>query len=255
MDLDFLQVRVPGKSQNQPSQQSGLYFPDNPLSPPFYEFPRRARTYRTERRMLKKRRSLSLQAILIPSFLHSPLTSPTSPTFARSSATPNGGDLNYFGALGKDTGVIQTTPSITSPRASPPPSYLIDDDPFADLTCAPSEVQRTQAPQSPPKPVDSGSQQQQQPRSPLTPNLPIERIPATAPSSPALAKSPPPSTNKSLPRMPVPARQKPAFAPKPSLPSLNDLSRVNFVLKKKVCVYFPCDGLIGILLLLTEKNA
>ncbi len=241
---------MPGKSLHQQSQPSELYLDNNLLlPPPFYESPppppqhRRARAYRTDRRMPKQRRSLSLQAILIPSFFQTPLTSPTSPTFSRSgvnpttSPTPNG-DVSYFGAFGQDSGSIPTTPAITSPRASPPPSFLLDDDPFANLTCAPSEIQRTQAsaPQTPQKPIDPGSQQQQQqPRSPLTPGLPAERIPAPVPSSPAaLVKSPPRPPSKSFPRTPVPAYQKPAFAPKPSLPSLNDLSRMNFVLTKKV---------------------
>ncbi|KAF9452933.1 hypothetical protein P691DRAFT_755968 [Macrolepiota fuliginosa MF-IS2] len=186
--------------------------------------------------MTKKRRSL--QAILIPSFLQSPLTSPTSPSFARSRADSGASptnDSNYLIPPVVEGEIAQSISAITSPRASPPPSFLLDDDPFANLTAAPSEVAQRLlvVQQSPVKPVDVKSNQ---PRSPLT-STPFERISMSTPSSPPAVKTPVHSraSSKSVSgRMPVPAHQKPAFAPKPSLPSLDTLSRMNVVLTKKV---------------------
>lgn len=208
-----------GSAPGSPAQERrpSVTLKSTSLFPSPVTLPRRAATFRV---MNKKRRSPSLQAILTPSFL-SPVTSPTLPTFQAAD--------NYF-IPPVDSASSQPTSPIThatSPRASSPPSFLLDDDPFANLSAAPSEAQRV--PQSPP-PLDTNFKLQ--PRSPLT----LDRKPS-APSSPPPLKSPTHSraSSKSFSsRAPVPASQKPAFAPKPSLPSLDTLSRINLVLPKKL---------------------
>lgn len=103
--------------------------------------------------------------------------------------------------------------------------FLLDDDPFANLSGVPAQTPST------PKPT---TQKSTQPRSPLSPVL-SDRVPLSTPSSPpAAVQRHSRAWSKSISsRAPVPAHQKPAFAPKPSLPSLDALSRMNVVLPKK----------------------
>ncbi|EKM79238.1 hypothetical protein AGABI1DRAFT_128397 [Agaricus bisporus var. burnettii JB137-S8] len=103
--------------------------------------------------------------------------------------------------------------------------FLLDDDPFANLSGVPAQTPST------PKP---STQKSTQPRSPLSPVL-SDRVPLSTPSSPpAAVQRHSRAWSKSISsRAPVPAHQKPAFAPKPSLPSLDALSRMNVVLPKK----------------------
>lgn len=213
-------------------------------SPSYFDFqqdspPRRQKStvLRKKKRMAKKRRSL--QAILIPSFLQSPLTSPTSttgpgPERSRSNSTAN----SNARTPPADSDFVQPLPPITSPRNSPPPSFLLDDDPFADLTTSPFEVVHRVAPTQTGLSSGSVDVASPQPRYPLTGGSP-ERTSAPTPSSPpsAVSRSHSRVASKSVSfaRMqPVPACQKPAFGPKPSQPSLDTLSRINVVLPKKV---------------------
>ncbi|KAF8895655.1 hypothetical protein BD779DRAFT_743526 [Infundibulicybe gibba] len=81
-----------------------------------------------------KRRSL--QSILVPSFLHLPPTQAlqdmeqpiTSRTRSHSSAEQS---LYYHESTPSSSELAST---FTSPRSSPPPDFLLDDDPFANLS-------------------------------------------------------------------------------------------------------------------------
>ncbi|KAF4581403.1 hypothetical protein EYR38_002729 [Pleurotus pulmonarius] len=145
--------------------------------------------------MAKKRRSL--QSILIPSFLHSPPSSvpptPSTPELRPSRARSHS-ELIYHPPLDD-----------AASRASP--SFLLDDDPFANLSTAATQVT------SPPAQIVS-------PR--ITPRSPLS--PCTSES----AKSSPASMS-SFPRSHLthPAHKRPAFAPRPSLPSLHALAQMN----------------------------
>lgn len=101
--------------------------------------------------------------------------------------------------------------SSTNPaRCSPPPDFLQDEDPFANLT-------------SPPKSPTADSQTP--PKSPTAPN----------PSSPLASP-----TKTQIPQGPGrsfssrPAYQKPAFPSRPSLPSLDSLARMNVIIPPRV---------------------
>jgi hypothetical protein len=95
---------------------------------------------------------------------------------------------------------------ISAPRNSPPPDFLLDDDPFANLTgfvCLP---------QQPPNPPPTIPQSQPQQRPVISP-----------PSTPRPLHHMSLSSSKSLPfpHRPSPAHQRPAFKSRPFLPSLN----------------------------------
>lgn len=157
--------------------------------------------------MAKKRRSL--QSILIPSFLHSPPSSvpptPSTPELRPSRARSHS-ELIYHPPLDD-----------AASRASP--SFLLDDDPFANLSTAPTQVTSSSDAKAPPTQLVS-------PR--ITPRSPLS--PCTSES----AKSSPASMS-SFPRS-HPAHKRPAFAPRPSLPSLHALAQMNapLVLPRKV---------------------
>lgn len=186
-----------------------------------------------EKKMAKNRRSLS--SILVPSFLQqipatSPLTSPTSSTFAsRMRSQSSASSSVNHSVSNKDTGSRLST-TITTSRDSPPPDFLLDDDPFACLAPVEPVAQRTIQPQ-PPSGLASSPPN---PRSPLmSPKKAVATCPPAASSGSA--------AHPGLPRafsaariQPRPASQKPAFASRPSLPSLHTLSTMNVVLTKKV---------------------
>ncbi|KAG5646519.1 hypothetical protein DXG03_003286 [Asterophora parasitica] len=180
-------------------------------------------------RMAKKRRSL--QSLFIPSFLTAPL-SPTDfhtstsntgrfrshSTASLSTKFPNASD--FFHPSSFDVDVPRT-----SARDSPPPDFLLDDDPFANLSPAPV-IQGPNASSTPtPAPPT--------PRSPLTPNAPEAKTNFLS-SPPAINPLITSGVSRTLSGRARPAYQKPAFAPRPSLPSLNTLARMNIVVTKKV---------------------
>ncbi|TFK33010.1 hypothetical protein BDQ12DRAFT_691702 [Crucibulum laeve] len=201
-------------------------------------------------KMTKKRRSL--QSIFVPAFLQAP-PSPTSPSFGSvsptspsipyaprmrsySSAEPSS---SYEGSLRIRS---QPSSSVASPRDSPPPDFLLDDDPFADLTSAPIDSSRSATP-TPPKPIVDAPIAQPtslppKPRSPLTPSSPevakLAQVASPPRSSGVLPRDPLPRAMSSGRVQPRAAHQKPAFKPRPSLPSLDTLARMNVVLTKKV---------------------
>lgn len=195
--------------------------------------------------MPKKKRS-SLSSILIPPFLLYPLpslsdvtasTRPRSSTRTRSPSSPGSEPVPT------PSPQLSEAESLPSSRNSPPPDYLLDDDPFANYTGArplqPHYGSSTSPPRSRP-PSLSRRTSVKQPRSPL----------ATEPSSPVISpsSSPPPvqcrplassptRTPSSLPvsgRQLRPAYTRPAFAARPSLPSLHTLSQTDFIYPIKV---------------------
>jgi hypothetical protein len=180
--------------------------------------------------MAKNRRSLS--SILVPSFLQqipatSPLTSPTSSTFiSRMRSQSSVSSSVNHNISNEDTGWRLSTTSTTS-RDSPPPDFLLDDDPFACLAPVEPVAQRTIQPQ-PPSGLAS---------SPPNPRSPPKKVAVTIPptaSSGISAHPGLPCAFSAARIQPRPASQKPAFASRPSLPSLHTLSTMNVVLTKKV---------------------
>ncbi|KAH9042162.1 hypothetical protein EDB85DRAFT_1233387 [Lactarius pseudohatsudake] len=190
-----------------------------------------------EYRMPKKRASLS--SILIPPFLLYPLPSlsdtsesPRSSTRARSSSSSRGSE--HIPTLSPQ----YEAASLASSRNSPPPDFLLDDDPFANYTGARPLQPHYGSTTSPPHSRQTSLSRRtsaKQPRSPL----------ATEPSSPVMlpCSSPPPvqCRSASSPTGPVSGRQlrpaytRPAFAPRPSHPSLHTLSQTDFNYPIKVC--------------------
>ncbi|KAG6813588.1 hypothetical protein H0H92_009632 [Tricholoma furcatifolium] len=168
-------------------------------------------------RMAKKRRSL--QSLFIPSFLTAP-PSPTTDTFT----------VDYNAGRARSQSMAsqpRAEPFISTQQRDSPPPFLLDDDPFANLSAAPAIVHTaptvtTSTPLETPPPT---------PRSPLTPDF-----------KPGFLSSPPSSSKPiSVPSRTIsgrvrPAYSKPAFAPRPSLPSLDILARTNVVITRKASV-------------------
>ena len=152
----------------------------------------------------------------------------------------------------------------TPPRCSPPPAFLLDDDPFANLTAAPSITLKRKfssgsssnsatrpsavndappVPHIPPVPPI--------PRSPLhepsvpqgimtlvaPPSHPVIPVSSSFTSTSSAPSSHPPTLPRAISNGRVqtrPAYQRPAFVNRPSLPSLDTLARMHVVMTKKV---------------------
>jgi hypothetical protein len=252
-------------------------------------------------RIAAKKRG-SLQAIFVSSFLQNGLVSspssspPTSPTKSKSrlralsAATPSSPTESVISVASNSTIPsdasgsqpqrqrsltvgVKSANSATPSRCSPPPAYLLDDDPFANLTAAPSVTLKRKfssgsSSNSATRP-SAGSSSNDVPAVPPIPPIPpvppIPRSPLHEPSVPqgimALVASPPISVASSssasspfaftssapssppppLPRalsngrgQTRPAYQRPAFSSRPSLPSLHTLANMNVVMTKKV---------------------
>ncbi|RPD77573.1 hypothetical protein L226DRAFT_326194 [Lentinus tigrinus ALCF2SS1-7] len=221
--------------------------------------------------MPKKRRSLT--SILVPPFTTQASSSASSPTGrARShtvSSTSSAGDLTaidnasdwlsfYSGTTSPISSEFSLGP-VTPSRNSPPPD-LLDEDPFANLSPAPSL--RASRATSPIRSVFDvfGDDVQRPPPTPLSPlaqsaleqdtsdgshrarSLHASRslkslrdLPSTPPPSPIeptrprLARRP----KSSGPPQVRPAYTRPAFAPRPSLPTLNTLARTSIHVPKR----------------------
>ena len=194
--------------------------------------------------MPKKKRT-SLSSIFIPPFLLYPLPSVSDTSeFPRSSTRARSSSSSHSSEPIPTSPRIDETPSLVPLRNSPPPDFLLDDDPFANYTGArplqPHYGSSTSPPRSRPTSL-SRKTSVQKPRSPL----------ATEPSSPVMSptSSPPPvqssrsasSPTRTSPCLPVSGRQlrpaytRPAFAARPSLPSLHTLSQTDFIYPIKVC--------------------
>ena len=191
---------------------------------------------------MSKRRP-SLQSLFTPSFPNSP-SSPISSDIGATHITH--GFIPRAHSSSSVEQVLQSHtndpfpayPSVTSPRSSPPPAFLIDDDPFANLSSAPYSFSAhhtpplsipSLSPTSPPvKAVPT-------PRSPLTPNTTeTKSVFFTRPSSATVLPS---GVSRTLSGRARPAHQKPAFTPRPSLPSLHALAKMNVAFTPKVCFW------------------
>ncbi|KAI9058120.1 hypothetical protein FKP32DRAFT_1236702 [Trametes sanguinea] len=224
--------------------------------------------------MAKKRRSL--QAILVPSFLPQASSSSSpplsaSPSRQRSHTVTSPSDLNaieyspdwlsfYAGAASPGVSELSSLGPVTPSRHSPPPD-LLDEDPFANLSPAPS-VRGSRA-TSPVRSVfDVFGESLEPPRSPLAETAPVpsedrprilrhaasftsfQAMSSASTSMSAHTPSTPPPTptepSKPLLRRPKssgppqvrPAWTRPAFKPRPSLPSLNTLARTSIHVPK-----------------------
>ena len=224
--------------------------------------------------MAKKRRSLT--SILVPPFIPQASSSASSPTgraraHTVSSTTSSVGDLAaidngsdwlsfYSGTASPLSSEFSVGP-VTPSRNSPPPD-LLDEDPFANLSPAPSlrasravspvrsvfDVFSDDAPRPPPTPLSplaqSALEQDTSSGARRARSLHASRsvkslrdLPSTPPPSPIeptrprLARRP----KSSGPPQVRPAYTRPAFAPRPSLPTLNTLARTSIHVPKVSC--------------------
>ena len=231
-------------------------------------------------KMAKKRRSL--QAILVPSFLpqasSSAAVSPP-PSRARSHTVTSPNDLNsveyspdwlaFYSGTASPGSELSSIGPVTPSRNSPPPD-LLDEDPFANLSPAPS-VRGSRA-TSPVRSVfdvfsDGLEPAPVTPRSPLAQTAQLEESghrvlrhassftsfqaishpPSTPPPTPTEPSKPllirrPKSSGPSQVR---PAYTRPAFAPRPSLPSLNTLARTSIHIPKVTYFLFNSTRLVA----------
>ena len=216
--------------------------------------------------MVKKRRSL--QSILIPPFFYSTSSTETSPNHTTRLRSNSAAAATTHSPIPSPIPINPSQPSPshsahTSPRNSPP-SDLLDDDPFANLTPGPSLITdsshnraRSQSLALPRLSTSSGPSSEPPavptPRSPLSQNaLPVipslasvlaenassfqaDVIPPAPPSTP-----PVPETHSRSFRGPWipgqgqlrPAYTRPAFKPRPSLPSLRSLTEGQVVVPR-----------------------
>jgi hypothetical protein len=110
-------------------------------------------------------------------------------------------------------------------------SFLLDDDPFADLSGGPRAPLHAETPvpvPPPPLPADPHP-----PTSPLS-EAPHASLAHGGPPHPH-PHPPPPATRTVSHTHTTPAYQKPAFKPRPSLPSLHTLAKMSVVVPHKVC--------------------
>ncbi|KAK0504159.1 hypothetical protein EDD18DRAFT_1099386 [Armillaria luteobubalina] len=142
--------------------------------------------------MAKKRRSL--QSIFVP------YSQPASPSSLAASSL----DISHYATLARR-------------NTNSPPSDLLDDDPFANLSSPLRQAQFCVAPPKSPEHKSSLAARAQVLASLLSPSS--QSITRASSSGIIHAR---------------PAHQKPAFAPRPSLPSLHTLSKINLVISKKV---------------------
>ena len=198
---------------------------------------------------MPKRRT-SLQSILIPPFLSYPLSNnassepPRSSVRARSPSTSS----NSYPCIPTSSAQALEAASLESSRTSPPPDFLLDDDPFANHTGAnPTPHHRSNTT----SPTQSRRTSLKQPRSPLAPEKCLAASPSHSFSLSECNRSPSSSPRLSPPSPPISGRQlrpaytRPAFAPRPSLPSLHSLAQSDFVYPIKVynVPFLPCSAI------------
>ncbi|KAF8262273.1 hypothetical protein EI94DRAFT_1744007 [Lactarius quietus] len=191
--------------------------------------------YTQQEYSMPKKKRTSLSSILIPPFLLYPLPSLSDPSRSpRRSSTRTRSPSGSEPAPAPSPQLSET--ALASSRSSPPPDFLLDEDPFANYTGArplqPHYGSSTSPPRSRPASL-SRRTSVKQPRSPLAtePSSPV-LSPSSSPPIPCtrLASSPT-RTPSSLPvsgRQLRPAYTRPAFAARPSLPSLHTLSQTDF---------------------------
>ncbi|KAG5352934.1 hypothetical protein C0989_011976 [Termitomyces sp. Mn162] len=227
-DSAFLLTRFPGHLVNTSGSPISIYITPGKGRVVVQKSPRCHRL-----RMAKKRRSL--QSLFIPSFL----TASSSPTITMDVFSANTGrarsysmatqPYDYLASNGAEPSNSTQTPS---PLDLPPPEFLLDDDPFANLSTVSAFI--TPSPTLVPTPITplETSSSVQTPRSPLTPQNFDTKL--NFPSPPPISRQSLPGISRTLSGRARPAYSKPAFAPRPSLPSLDSLARMNIVLPRKV---------------------
>ncbi|KAI0736323.1 hypothetical protein C8Q72DRAFT_249784 [Fomitopsis betulina] len=211
--------------------------------------------------MSRKRRSL--QSLFSPASAFLPTSLPDAPaTPSRASSRSRSRSSSVATTSTQDSpssshcGDISSLPNLrllelpaTPPRDSPPPD-LLDDDPFANLSPAPSVRRRPRPPSLNLTGVDAfppaDDTRSLPPRSPLA----VDSAGSDASSStPSLASLPDvfsaePSTPTKRSRFRIPRRKsasngpaytRPAFPPRPSLPSLSTLARSHVPVPKVSC--------------------
>ncbi|KAF8645217.1 hypothetical protein AX16_008044 [Volvariella volvacea WC 439] len=194
--------------------------------------------------MTRKRRSL--QALFIPSLRNTLLGSSSNPDDAND--RPQGPRMRSQSVAGHSAydypfiPMSQPATPLTSPTRESPPSFLLDEDPFANLTA------RAPVPAAPPPPPPPPASALSRPSTPSI-HIPRQPEPLMCPSSPLTLSATdghtrpclqPTSPLRANGRFPVlsprvtPATRRPAFRPRPSLPSLDTLAKMNVVIGKKV---------------------
>lgn len=204
--------------------------------------------------MTKKRRSL--QSLWSPSFLHAqlpdPLSSPRT-SRARSGSTATTGTQDSCDSLSSLPDL--SLPDLPPPSRDSPPPDLLDEDPFANLSPAPS-LRRARPPSlvlldtllddaaslPPRSPLAMSATDASSSRfsSPSSSAISLHSLPWTPPPTPTLPKGRPRliRPKSSAGAQVRPAYTRPAFTPRPSLPSLNTLAQSHVVIPK----VSPCCG-------------
>ena len=200
-------------------------------------------SYTQQHNRMPKRRT-SLQAILIPPFLSYPPSNASEPPRSSTSTHARSPSASAHSSPSIPTSSVQAleATSLELSRTSPPPDFLLDDDPFANHTGAsPMPLHRS----TPTSPTHSRRTSVKQPRSPLAAEKclfasPSNSFSSSVPIPPRM--SPPSSPSPISGRQLRPAYTRPAFAPRPSLPSLHSLAQSDFVYPIKVCniSIIPC---------------
>lgn len=198
--------------------------------------------------MTKKRRSL--QSLWSPSFLHAqlpdPLSSPRT-SRARSGSTATTGTQDSCDSLSSLPDL--SLPDLPPPSRDSPPPDLLDEDPFANLSPAPS-LRRARPPSlvlldtllddaaslPPRSPLAMSATDASSSRfsSPSSSAISLHSLPWTPPPTPTLPKGRPRliRPKSSAGAQVRPAYTRPAFTPRPSLPSLNTLAQSHVVIPK-----------------------
>ncbi|KAH9948878.1 hypothetical protein B0H21DRAFT_206529 [Amylocystis lapponica] len=197
--------------------------------------------------MARKRRSL--QSLFTPTL--SPTASPSPPSRTRSHSTAAPTATSYFG-YDSSVSSLPDLPLFGLPittSGDSPPLDLLDDDPFANLSPAPS-VQRSRPPSLDLRNIHA-ERAQPPPRSPLSQGMsndaslarqldasgsggPSYCAPAASPPTPTIPVVKPALTRpkSSGPGQTRPAYTRPAFTQRPSLPSLNTLAQSHVIVPK-----------------------
>ncbi|KAG6891516.1 hypothetical protein C0992_005050 [Termitomyces sp. T32_za158] len=181
-------------------------------------------------------------SLFIPSFLTAP-PSPTTDVFsaqqfgrARSQSMAS---QSYDYTVSNDAGPTNIS-QVPSVRDSPPPGFLLDDDPFANLSAVPAFITPSPTPSPIPTAITPLGSPPQTPRSPLTLHT-SDTNPSFLSSPPPVIRQLPPGVSRTLSGRARPAYSKPAFKSRPSLPSLDTLARMNIVRKGRVGAKLPFE--------------
>jgi hypothetical protein len=203
---------------------------------------------------MPKNRS-SLHSLLAPSFFSPPASPAPSDSSAihvtndqiPSTRSSSSVEQTFRSHTTNQQARSQSYSTVTSPRSSPPPAFLIDDDPFANLSSPPyassSHHVEPLLPSLSSSPNSSRDKMPSTPRSPLSPSSTETKLLSFTCPSPNTAL--PPGISRTLSGRARPAYQKPAFAPRPSLPSLHTLAKMDVVFTPKVCIPLRSNLLIS----------